>query len=80
MATFAELATTGSVLTPVSEELDRTQAALANQVTVTAPADSTLLNVTVSDENTELAAQIANEVGDQRKTLCRRGTRISTGL
>lgn len=71
MATFAELATTESVLTPVSEELalDRTNAALAEQVNVTAPADSTLLNITVTDEDPELAAAISNEVGAQLKTL-----------
>jgi capsular exopolysaccharide synthesis family protein len=71
MATFAELATTESVLTPVSEELelDRSNAELADQLNVTAPADSTLLEITVSDEDPELAAQIANEVGSQLKTL-----------
>lgn len=71
MATFAELATTESVLTPVTEELglNRTEAELAEQVSVTAPADSTLLNITVTDEDPELAAAIANEVGTQLKTL-----------
>ena len=71
MATFAELATTESVLTPVAEELelDRTDAELAEQVNVTAPADSTLLNITVTDEDPELAANIANEVGAQLRIL-----------
>ena len=71
MATFAELATTESVLTPVTEELELgiSDEALAKQLSVTAPADSTLLNITASDENPELAAQIANEVGTQLKTL-----------
>lgn len=71
MATFAELATTESVLEPLAEELGlaRTQSELAEQVNVAAPADSTLLNITVTDENPELAAQIANELGTQLKTL-----------
>lgn len=71
MATFAELATTESVLNPVAEELelDRTDAELAEQVNVTAPADSTLLDITVTDEDPELAAALANEVGAQLKTL-----------
>ena len=71
MATFAELAGTERVLAPVAEELelDRSYRALAEQVTVNAPADSTLLNFTVTDENPELAAQIANEVGAQLKDL-----------
>ena len=71
MTTFAELATTESVLSPVIEELelDRTEAELAEEVIVTAPADSTLLNITVRDEDPELAAEIANEVGAQLKTL-----------
>lgn len=71
MATFAELATTESVLTPVAEELelDRTDAALVEQVNVTSEADSTLLDITVRDEDPELAAEIANEVGAQLKTL-----------
>lgn len=71
MATFAELASTEGVLTPVAEELElnRTYNELANQVTVSAPSDSTLLNITVTDENPDLAAQIADEVGAQLKTL-----------
>lgn len=71
MATFAELATTERVLTPVAEELElnRTYNELAKQVTVSAPADSTLLNFTVTDENPELAAKIADEVAGQLKTL-----------
>ena len=71
MASFAELATTESVMTPVSEELELglSNTELARHVTVTAPADSTLLNITVSGEDPELAAEVANEVGAQLKTL-----------
>ena len=71
MASFAELASTESVLTPVSEELDLglSNSELARKLNVTAPADSTLLNITASEEDPELAAQIANEVGAQLKTL-----------
>src|SRR5699024_6964993 len=45
------------------------QSELAEQVNISAPADSTLLNITVTDENPELAAQIANELGAQLKSL-----------
>jgi len=71
MATFAELATTESVLTPVSEELglDRSNEDLADQLNITAPTVSTLLEVTASDGDPELAAQIANEVLTQLKAL-----------
>ncbi|GAA2043666.1 polysaccharide biosynthesis tyrosine autokinase [Yaniella flava] len=71
MATFAELATTESVLEPVAEELslDLSRNQLTELVNVAAPADSTLLNVTVSNEDPELAAQISNEIGVQLKTL-----------
>lgn len=71
MATFAELARTERVLSPVAEELElnRTYRALAEQVTVSAPSDSTLLNITVTDEDPETAALIANEVGAQLKDL-----------
>ena len=71
MSTFAELAETERVLTPVAEELElnRNYRELADQITVSAPSDSTLLNITVTDENPELAAVIANEVGAQLKEL-----------
>ena len=71
MATFAELATTESVLVPVAEELelDQSQAALAEKINVVAPAESTLLNITVSDEDPERAAEIANGVATQLEIL-----------
>ncbi len=71
MATFAELATTESVLEPVSENLDLaiSQTALEEQVNAVAAEDSTLLNITVTDEDPEVAAQISNEIGTQIKHL-----------
>ena len=71
MATFAELATTESVLVPVAEELelDQSQAALSEKINVVAPAESTLLNITVSDEDPERAAEIANGVATQLEIL-----------
>lgn len=71
MATFAELAMTESALSPVFEklELDWSTSELVDQIHVSATVDSTLLNIIVSDEIPELAAQIANEVADQLKVL-----------
>lgn len=71
VATFAELAMTESVLDPVSENLGLgiSQENLAPKVNAVAPADSTLLNITVTDEDAEVAAQIANEVGNELKRL-----------
>lgn len=71
MATFAELATTESVLEPVSESLglQTSQRTLASQVNAVNPADSTLLNITVTHEDPELAAGISNEIGAQLKSL-----------
>ncbi|GAA4118541.1 capsular exopolysaccharide synthesis family protein [Enteractinococcus coprophilus] len=71
MATFVELATTKSVLVPLAEELnlDVSPRQLADQITVSAPADSTLINISVLDENPMRAVAIANEVGVQTRTL-----------
>lgn len=71
MTTFVELTTTESVLAPVAEELDLDASVrqLADQITVSAPADSTLMNISVVDENPSQAATIANEVGARMRTL-----------
>lgn len=71
MATFVELATTENVLASVVEELNlaTNSRQLAENMTVTAPSDSTLININVIDEDPERAAAIANEVGEQTRRL-----------
>ena len=62
---FAQVATTDSVLQPVINDLDleMTVADLAKQVTATASLDSVLIDITVSDASPRQAAEIANAVG-----------------
>lgn len=71
MATFVELATTESVLEPVAEqlELELSSKQLADKVKVSAPSESTLINITVIDQNPSQAADIANEIGSQTRIL-----------
>lgn len=71
MATFVELATTESVLEPVSEELalGASPRVLAEIIDVSAPTDSTLIDVNVTDEDPQRAADIANEVGIQMSAV-----------
>ena len=71
MATFIEIATTQSVLGPVAEELglDLTPIELASQVSASAPVNSSLLNISVSDTDPVVAADIANAVGARMATL-----------
>lgn len=71
MATFSELVTTESVLEPVVRELGLgiTHRQLAERINVSAPAESTLMTISVADEDPARAAQIANEVGAQVRML-----------
>lgn len=71
MATFVALATTKNVLEPVSQTLDLnvTSRQLAENVNVSAPAGSTLINIKVVDEDPARAAAIANEIGSQTRRL-----------
>jgi len=71
MATFVELATTDSVMRPVVEELGlkMTPGELAEQVKVDVPLNSTLLNITVTDDAPAFAAEVANEIGDRMRVL-----------
>ena len=64
MLSFAELAGTERVLQPVIDDLglDQTTAELADQVTVTTPANTVVLDITASSTDPELAASIANGV------------------
>lgn len=67
MASYAEVAASPLVLSPVIEdlELDISPQALSEQVAVTIPNDTTILEITVSHANPQAAADIANSIGDQ---------------
>lgn len=64
--TYSDLATTPIVLLPViaSLSLKTTSGELAEQVTVSAALDTTLIEISVSDADPVLSADIANEVSE----------------
>ncbi|MDR5691572.1 polysaccharide biosynthesis tyrosine autokinase [Agromyces indicus] len=64
--TYADLVTTPIVLLPVIDQLslDLTGEQLAEQVTATAPLDTTLIEITVTDVDPALAAEIATAVSE----------------
>lgn len=66
ISSYADLATTPFVLDPVIEELGLTvtPAALAENITVSVPAETLILEVTATSENPAEAAAIANSVAD----------------
>ena len=65
VATYAGIVKTESVLGPVVDELALNTSAhvLAAQVNASAPANQSLINITVTGEEPELTAEIANAVG-----------------
>ncbi len=67
--TYADLATTGELLTKVIDKtgLDTTPADLRKVVKADAPANSTLVTITVTDPDPVQAAAIANAIADQLK-------------
>ncbi|MGO3087994.1 MAG: polysaccharide biosynthesis tyrosine autokinase, partial [Corynebacterium flavescens] len=66
---YVDLINTGVVLDPVIEQLglDETQAELAKSIKASSPAESALINITVTREDPEQAAEIANSVGESFK-------------
>jgi tyrosine-protein kinase len=64
--TYADLATTPIVLLQViaNLQIDRTSDELAREVTATAPLDTTLIEITVADEDPALAADLATAVSE----------------
>lgn len=64
---YAEVATAPYVLEPVIEELDLdiSIGALAQQISVTVPVDTVIIEIVVEDEAPQLAADIANAVGSE---------------
>ena len=67
MTSYAEAATSPLVLSPVIERLNLgvTPAQLADVVTATIPPQTVILQVSAVDPDPELAAAIANAVGDE---------------
>lgn len=63
---YVDLINTGVVLDPVIGELglDETQTELAKTIKASSPAESALINITVTREDSEQAAEIANAVGE----------------
>jgi succinoglycan biosynthesis transport protein ExoP len=67
LTSYAQVATTPLVLQPVIQSLglQTTPAALSQQVSAFAPADTVIIQITVTDTNADQAARIANAVGQQ---------------
>ncbi|WP_170037210.1 polysaccharide biosynthesis tyrosine autokinase [Georgenia soli] len=67
MTSYAEVATSPLVLEPVIEDLGLsvTTAGLADALTVTVPPETVILEITATDQNPELAAEIANAVAEE---------------
>lgn len=65
--TYAQLATTQAVLTPVIADLglDTSVQELARLISVEVPTDTTVLKVTATSDTAKLAASIANDVAKQ---------------
>ena len=66
VSSFVNLAESALVLSPVVEELslDMTTEELAERVSVMAPAKTSIIEITVEDENASRAADIANAVAE----------------
>lgn len=68
---YVDVLTSGVVLEPVVEDLglDITSSQLASYITAETPADTALINITVSSDSPEQAAEIANAVGESFKNV-----------
>jgi succinoglycan biosynthesis transport protein ExoP len=71
--TYAQMATTPIVLTPVINELKlgMSPGQLAGKVSATATTNTVILTITVTDSSPQRAASIANDVADQLGTTVR---------
>lgn len=80
VSTYAAIATTESVLGPVIEELnlDVSSSALALQIQASAPANQSLVNLTVTGDDAERTRQIANAVGKSLKDVVEKDLEAST--
>ncbi|PRI11020.1 polysaccharide biosynthesis tyrosine autokinase [Leucobacter massiliensis] len=75
---YVSIVTTESVLRPVVEELqlDDSVTDLAKRVSAEAPLNTSLVNITVSDDDPERAAEIANAIGASFTQLVQDGLEI----
>lgn len=66
VTSYVSIANSARVLTPVIDDLglDLTPAQLASRVTASSPLNTVLIQITVTDDDPVLAAQIANSVGE----------------
>lgn len=80
VSTYAAIATTQSVLGPVIEELnlDTSASALASQIKASAPANQSLVKLTVTGADAQQAANIANSLGKSLKTIVENDLEAST--
>lgn len=71
VATYAGIVTTESVLGPVVEELglEHPASALAQDVRASAPANQSLINITVEGDDAEQTAVVANAIGESLKNV-----------
>lgn len=71
VATYAAIASTESVLGPVIDDLnlDISSGTLATQIEASAPANQSLVKLTVSGKDAKQTADIANAVGDSLKNV-----------
>lgn len=69
MLSFGELATSQLVLDPVikSEQLPTTSHELANQISVTTPRGTMIMQITTASADPEMAARVANAVAVEQK-------------
>ena len=80
VSTYAAIATTESVLGPVVKDLklDVNSGILATQVRASAPANQSLVKLTVTGNDAEQTAGIANAVGESLKRVVERDLEAST--
>jgi capsular exopolysaccharide synthesis family protein len=81
VASYANLVTTDSVLSPVIDKLglDTTPTALAGQVTASNPLNTVVIDITVDDPSAQQAADIANAVASQLSVAVDRITPSASG-
>lgn len=81
VATYAGIVTTESVLGPVVDtlRLKETSTQLAAQVSASAPANQSLINITVTDSDPEQAATLANAIGQSLTSVIENQLEAGTG-
>lgn len=80
VSTYAAVATTDSVLSPVVKDLnlEMSSGTLATQIQATAPANQSLIILTVNGSDPKQTAEIANAVGSSLKKVVEKDLEAST--